>query len=144
MKNVRLKLMVTPLFCLLLIKGMAQNTITGIVTTDSIKGLAGVSVEIQGTTVVTLTDQYGRYGISAGDEAVLVFRLQGYITQEVPVHGRTQLNVILQKNSDSPARQSLQQFIRKHECREEASLTVWLNDRPLSGQTLAGKLNEED
>ena len=93
-------------FCGFTVLSHAQKIITGTVTTDSIKALAGVTVEIQGTTVATLTDQEGRYTISAGDESILLFRLQGYISQEVPVNGRTQINVVLQRNKDSASAKS--------------------------------------
>jgi len=77
----------------------SQKTIKGTVTSDSVNVLAGVTVEIQGTTVSTVTDQNGNYAVSAGDDAVLVFRYDGFATQEIAVHGRTIIDVVMQRNS---------------------------------------------
>ena len=98
MKRIYLQCIMLPIVCFIGATAFSQKTISGTVVTDSLKALAGVTVEVQGTTVATLTDQDGKYGISAGDEATLVFRLQGYISQEIPLHGRTQIDVILQRN----------------------------------------------
>ncbi|MES2649872.1 MAG: carboxypeptidase-like regulatory domain-containing protein [Bacteroidota bacterium] len=103
MKKNHLPLVLTLLFLGFNVVSPAQQIITGTVTSDSVKVLAGVTVEILGTTIATLTDQEGRYTISAGDQATLVFRLQGYIPQEIPLNGRTQINVVLQRNRDSAA-----------------------------------------
>lgn len=91
---------------LLLIAGIAwtnaafsQKMITGTVTSDSVTALAEVTVELKGSTVATLTDKNGNYSIAAGDNDVLVFRHEGYITQEVYINGRTVIDVIMQQSS---------------------------------------------
>ena len=73
-----------------------QKLISGTVTADSITPLTGVTVEIKGSTAGTTTDQNGKYSITVGDEAVLVFRLAGYVTQEINVNGRTVVDVSMQ------------------------------------------------
>ena len=80
---------------------LSQTLITGRVGSDSITPLQGVTVEVGGTTTATTTDQNGRYSISAGDQAVLVFRTVGFVTQEIMVNGRTEINVIMQ--TEAPA-----------------------------------------
>ena len=75
----------------------AQTTVTGTVYADSTLPLSGVTVEIQNTIVSTVTDNDGKYGLSAGEDAVLVFRMNGYRTQEIQVHGRNIIDVYLQK-----------------------------------------------
>ena len=92
------------LMCLLLtstisISCLAQRTVTGRVLADSTKPLAGVTVEIENTVVATKTDNQGNYAISAGDDAVLVFRLNGYRTQEIQVHGRSIIDVNMERNA---------------------------------------------
>lgn len=69
-------------------------TITGTVT-DASDGstLPGVSVTIQGTTVGVTTDVDGNYQIDAPSDAVLQFSFIGMMTEEVPVEGRTTINV---------------------------------------------------
>ena len=76
----------------------SQKEIKGTVTSDSVNVLAGVKVEIKGTTVSTLTDQNGNYAIVVGDDAVLVFRYEGYTPLEIPVHGRIIIDVVMQRS----------------------------------------------
>ncbi|MDP9079882.1 MAG: TonB-dependent receptor [Bacteroidota bacterium] len=62
------------------------------------KGLAlpGVSIQIKGTTNGTVSDASGAYKISVPDDnAVLVFKYLGYLTQEVVVSGRGTINVTM-------------------------------------------------
>jgi hypothetical protein len=87
------------LACTVSISCFAQHSVTGRVWADSTKPLAGVIVEIENTEVSTLTDQYGNYAISAGDDAVLVFKLTGYRTQEIQVHGRSIIDVNMEKSA---------------------------------------------
>lgn len=59
-------------------------------------GMPGVNVLLKGTTVGTVTDVNGQYSISVqNSDAVLVFSFIGYSSQEVPVNGRTNVDVSL-------------------------------------------------
>ena len=70
--------------------------VTGTVT-DATDGqtLPGVTIMVQGTTQGTVTDINGRYELSVAPTAVLVFSFVGMDSQEVPVDGRTVINVAL-------------------------------------------------
>jgi hypothetical protein len=92
----------------------AQRAVTGRVWADSTKPLAGVTVEIENTEVSTLTDQYGNYAISAGDDAVLIFKLTGYRTQEIQVHGRSIIDVNMEKNALAFERMSQKNRVMKN------------------------------
>ncbi len=71
-------------------------TVTGRVTGDDGQGLPGVNVLIKGSSTGTTTDASGNYTLSVPDNnAVLVFSFIGYVAQEVPLGGRTTLNVKL-------------------------------------------------
>lgn len=76
-----------------------SQTITGKVTSSEDNlGLPGTNVLIKGTTRGTVTDADGNYRIemTGGDtEATLVFSSIGYTSLEVPVNGRTVINVTL-------------------------------------------------
>jgi len=76
--------------------GMAQTRITGTVT-DSEDGtpIPYAVVLVKGSRGVgTNTDADGRYSLSnVASDAVLVFSYVGYKTQEIPVAGRTVINV---------------------------------------------------
>lgn len=74
-----------------------QQSVTGRVTSGGDQaGIPGVNVIIKGTTTGTTTDADGAYSIpvSSGD-AVLVFTFVGYVTQEIPVGSRAQIDVVL-------------------------------------------------
>ncbi len=62
----------------------AQNVISGTVT-DGVSGdpLSGVTVFEKGTTNGTFTDEDGMYELKAPSNAVIVFRMIGYITREL-------------------------------------------------------------
>lgn len=74
-----------------------QSTITGMVTDVSTGGpMAGVNIQIKGTSVGVITDASGKYSITTTDpNATLVFSFIGYITQEVPVNSRTVIDISL-------------------------------------------------
>ncbi|WP_240755241.1 TonB-dependent receptor [Pedobacter sp. SYP-B3415] len=63
---------------------------------DSADVLPGVSVVIKGTQLGTTTDQNGKYvlDIPSGN-SILTFSMVGYQTQEVPVNGRTIIDVTM-------------------------------------------------
>ncbi len=73
-----------------------QIQVTGTVT-DAGDGstLPGVTVAVKGTTQGTVTDMDGRYEISAASDAILVYSFIGMATREVPVEGRTVIDVAL-------------------------------------------------
>lgn len=71
--------------------------ITGKVTSaDDGSALPGVSIVVKGTTTGTATNIDGNYTISAPSDAILVFSSVGMMTQEVPVEGRTTIDVVLE------------------------------------------------
>jgi hypothetical protein len=60
-------------------------TVTGTVT-DNTEPLPGVSVEVKGTTIFTVTGIDGRYYINIpNDDAILVFTFVGFETKEIAV-----------------------------------------------------------
>jgi len=59
--------------------------------------LPGVSIIEKGTQNGTTTDMKGNYKISVPEDAVLKFSMVGYQTQEIPVSGRSTLNVQLEQ-----------------------------------------------
>lgn len=72
-----------------------SRDITGTVS-DSVSTLPGVSVTIKGTKRGTVTDLNGKFILSIPDEdAVLVFSMIGYLTQEIPVDGKKVIDVQL-------------------------------------------------
>lgn len=74
-------------------------TITGTVLDETNTPLPGVSVVIKGTTIGTATDADGKYSLSVPDlsatSGILVYSFIGYMAEEVPVNGRTAIDVNL-------------------------------------------------
>ncbi|HEU4553628.1 MAG TPA: carboxypeptidase-like regulatory domain-containing protein, partial [Chitinophaga sp.] len=73
-------------------------TVTGTVTDARGTPLPGVSIVIKGQKTGAIADETGHYRINAPDRGTLVFSFVGYMMQEVPVNGRTTINVQLQED----------------------------------------------
>lgn len=62
--------------------------------------LPGVNVVLKGTTLGSITSIDGNYQMEVpGSNSILEFSYIGYESQEVPVEGRTEINVVLEKAS---------------------------------------------
>lgn len=77
--------------------------VTGTVTSSTNgEGIPGVSILIKGTSTGTVTDLNGNYSLSVPDEdAILEFSFVGFNSQEVPVNGRSVINVALEEDVTS-------------------------------------------
>ncbi|MEK6478833.1 TonB-dependent receptor [Catalinimonas sp. 4WD22] len=78
-------------------------SVTGKVTSDEDgQGLPGVNVLVKGTTTGTVTDVDGNYRIDVPDsESVLVFSSIGFVSQEVVVGDRTEIDVTMTSDVQS-------------------------------------------
>ena len=73
-----------------------ENDISGKITDENGQPLPGATVLENGTTNGTITDSEGRFTLTVTDEnAILTFSFVGYISEEIPLNGRTQLDVTL-------------------------------------------------
>jgi TonB-linked SusC/RagA family outer membrane protein len=74
-----------------------QARITGTVTdAETGEPMPGVNITVKGTNIGEITDAEGRYSLALTDRNVsLVFSFIGYITQEIPLNGRTTLDIAL-------------------------------------------------
>src|SRR5690554_3770185 len=72
-------------------------TVNGVVSSqEDGELLPGVNILVKGTTTGTVTDMDGAYSLTVQDEnAVLVFSFIGISHQEVPINGRSQINVTM-------------------------------------------------
>src|SRR5258708_33898999 len=69
--------------------------ITGTVTGDNSEPLAGVSVQVKGTSTGTSTNNKGEYSLTVEENATLVFSYIGFSAKEVTVNGQNVVNVQL-------------------------------------------------
>ncbi|MDA9554818.1 TonB-dependent receptor [Pelobium sp.] len=89
------------LCCTLLVKGQ-KITVTGKVADETGATLPGVSIRVKGATGGTQTNASGIYTLSVPSaQSVLIFSYLGYTTQEIPVNGKTTLDVTLKEDSKS-------------------------------------------
>ncbi len=76
------------------------GTVSGQVTDSSGAPLPGVTVMLKGTTQGTITDGEGNYSLSnVSRDATLVFSFVGMKSQEIPITGRTNINVSMVEES---------------------------------------------
>jgi TonB-dependent starch-binding outer membrane protein SusC len=80
-----------------------ETIVTGkIVNLEDNEPLPGVSVVIKGTTIGTVTDADGEYSLSVEDpNAILVFSSIGFNTEEIPVNGRTKIDLSMAADIES-------------------------------------------
>ncbi|MFC2137258.1 SusC/RagA family TonB-linked outer membrane protein [Bacteroidota bacterium] len=57
--------------------------------------IPGANILIKGTTKGTITDMDGNFVIEASDEDILIISFIGFINQEIPVKGKTNINIKL-------------------------------------------------
>lgn len=75
----------------------AAVTVTGRVTGPDNAAVPGVTVLVKGTTNGTTSDADGNFTLTLPNaDATLVVSAIGFVTQEIPLQGRTQLSVALQ------------------------------------------------
>lgn len=105
----RLKLLLALAFMIITASAaMAQNKqITGKVTTSTADStLAGVSIQVKGKNVGTISGADGSFSISAAPTATLIFSLIGYTSQEIAINNLSTITVKLVADV-----QSLQQVV---------------------------------
>lgn len=76
-----------------------DQPVHGTVTDSLGNPLIGVTVQVQGTSIGTVTDVHGNYVLNAPDNATLMFSFIGYETKEIGVSGRGTINIELSSNS---------------------------------------------
>lgn len=85
----------------ILMPGNGQNTetairVTGKVVDENGSGFPGVNILVKGTSTGTTTDVNGGYNLTVDDEnSTLVFSFVGYTTQEIPLQGRSSVNLTM-------------------------------------------------
>lgn len=75
-----------------------QAQVTGTVTDESGEPLIGATVVLKGTLDGTVTEVDGSYSIDVR-QGILVFSYTGYEPQEIPIDGKTRIDVVLKTSS---------------------------------------------
>ncbi|MDE5749583.1 MAG: SusC/RagA family TonB-linked outer membrane protein, partial [Duncaniella sp.] len=74
-------------------------TVTGTVIDPEGEPMIGTSVVVKGEAMGVATNLDGEYSISVNPDDTLVFSFVGYTTEEIPVQGRTVIDVKMKENS---------------------------------------------
>ena len=61
--------------------------------------MIGASVMLKGTSNGTITDLDGNFILNGTSKGTLVISFIGYITQEIPMNGKTSLKVVLKEDT---------------------------------------------
>lgn len=91
----RLSLMTTVFFVFSVIGAHAQSVVTGSVKDGSGEPIIGATIMEKGTSNGGVTGLDGNFSIKVGDHATLVVSYVGYERQEVPVAGKSTVNIVL-------------------------------------------------
>ncbi|MBN1144790.1 MAG: TonB-dependent receptor [Bacteroidales bacterium] len=81
---------------------LQQQQISGAVIDEFGNPLIGATIRVNGTNTGTVTDAEGKFSVSVpGPDAVLIVTFIGYLEQEVPVAGQTQISVTMVPDIES-------------------------------------------
>ena len=87
---------------LLSVAAFAQTKVSGTVSDPSGEPVAGANVVLKGsTTVYTMTDNQGKFSISVPADGVLSVNCLGFVSTEVDVAGKTQIDVVLENDAET-------------------------------------------
>src|SRR5699024_2760405 len=75
-------------------------TVSGTITDDTGEPLIGVNIQVKGSNKGTSTDFDGEFTLEDIDEnAILIISYVGYQTQEIPVAGKSNLDIVMSSDS---------------------------------------------
>ena len=80
---------------------MAQSVVKGTVIDEAGEAIIGASVQVQGTKTGAVTDFDGNFSVEAASNATLIISYVGYVTEEVSVQGRNNIQVTLREDVSS-------------------------------------------
>ena len=78
-----------------------QNKVTGIVKDANGEPIIGANVIVKGQSTGTITDIDGRFVLDTPKDAVLQITYIGYVSQEVKVSGKKEINVVLKEDTET-------------------------------------------
>lgn len=78
-----------------------KSIIKGNVADENNTPMSGVSVNIKGSAIGTTTDPSGNYSISVTNNGTLLFSFVGYITKELAVSNKSEINVVMEREASS-------------------------------------------
>tara|TARA_Y100001980_G_C14556854_1_gene351407 strand:- start:6062 stop:9019 length:2958 start_codon:yes stop_codon:yes gene_type:complete len=99
MKRIFTRVIVVILLLQFTFKVTAQTTVSGVIKAEDGSTLPGVTVQIKGTDLGTITDIEGNYKIDVPSDGTLIFSFIGMETVEKPVNGLSAIDIIMADGS---------------------------------------------
>jgi len=87
------------LFCFVPFGAIAQNSVKGTVSDGAGEPIIGASVRVVGTNTGVITDINGQFNVNAASNARLSVSYVGFVTQEVNVGGRQNIDIVLSEDN---------------------------------------------
>ena len=78
----------------------AQHMVSGVVKDVTGEPIIGANVVEKGTTNGSITDIDGNFTLNVPSNSTIVISFVGYKTQEIPVAGKTQINVTMKEDTE--------------------------------------------
>lgn len=72
-----------------------QKQVSGVITDETGSAVPGATIAVKGTTMGTISDTDGKYSLNVAENAVLTFSYIGMQSQEIPVAGKSVINVTM-------------------------------------------------
>lgn len=117
-----------------------QTEVKGQVTDSTGLPIAGVFVLVKGTNLGTSTSIDGTYSIRANATDTLVFSYLGFVTQNIPVDGRQEINVQLQEDITQLDAVTLNAGYYSVKERESTGSIVKVSEKDIVQQSLTNPL----
>ncbi|WP_199138597.1 SusC/RagA family TonB-linked outer membrane protein [Pedobacter sp. ASV12] len=99
-KNLSKKMILTGLLVIFSLLTYAQVKVSGTVKDKDGLPIPGASVQIKGSLTGVSTDPNGKYFISVPTNSTLTFSFIGFITQDIAIGDKTEINVVLQGSTN--------------------------------------------
>ncbi|GAB6123719.1 SusC/RagA family TonB-linked outer membrane protein [Dysgonomonas termitidis] len=96
----RIALFMLSLIFALNLSAQNRKNITGTVFDEKRESIIGASVSVKGTTNGTITDIDGKFSIDVNESDILTISYIGFLSQEIPVAGKSDLQIILKENAE--------------------------------------------
>ena len=77
-------------------KAIQKVNVTGTISSKEGELLPGASIQEKGTQIGGSSDASGKFSLQVEDNAILVVRMMGYIPIEVPVNGKSKVDIIME------------------------------------------------
>lgn len=93
------KLFTLLMFCSMALFAFADKQVNGVVVNDKGEPLIGATVQVEGTTLGTITDYDGEFAINVPDDAKMILvKYMGMVDQRVAI--KKNMRIVMQENSE--------------------------------------------